>query len=149
VSRVVGFIRHEFVEFMPPSLDDGVLYVSIPYGTVAHRCCCGCGHKVITPLSPAQWCLTYDGETISLSPSVGNHNLACRSHYLIRENRVHWARKWTEDQITEGRARDRRELELQFADAAREPSYPSAQPSTSPLWLLRVKRLFRRLRPRH
>lgn len=142
MSRV-GSIRHEFVEFMPPALEDGVLYVSIEYGTMAHRCCCGCGNKVVTPLSPAQWRLTYDGESVSLSPSVGSHDLACRSHYWIRENRVHWARKWTEDQVTEGRAADRRALELQFADTAHEPSYPSA-PISSPLWLQRVRRLFRR-----
>ena len=30
----------------------------------------------------------YDGETVSLSPSIGNFQFPCKSHYWIRENRV-------------------------------------------------------------
>jgi hypothetical protein len=29
-------LAHEFVEYMPDQLKDGVLYVSIPFATVAH-----------------------------------------------------------------------------------------------------------------
>ena len=53
-------LRHEFVEFIPDKLVDGVIYVSIPYATVAHKCCCGCGMEVVTPLSPTDWELIFD-----------------------------------------------------------------------------------------
>ncbi len=59
---------------------------------------CGCGERVSTPLSPAQWKLTYDGETISLSPSVGNGALPCNSHYVIVRNEVRWAAPLTKQQ---------------------------------------------------
>jgi len=65
-------LTHEFVEFVPRELRQGVLYVSIPYATVIHMCCCGCGQQVVTPLAPSQWTLSFDGKSISLHPSVGN-----------------------------------------------------------------------------
>ncbi|MFC8536700.1 DUF6527 family protein [Streptomyces sp. NPDC057249] len=58
--------------------------MSISYRTCGHLCCCGCGNEVITPLSPTQWSLTYDGESASLAPSVGNWALRCQSLYWIR-----------------------------------------------------------------
>jgi hypothetical protein len=42
---------------------------------------CGCGKKVVLPLHPTHGKLTYDGETVSLSPSVGNWSFPCESHY--------------------------------------------------------------------
>ena len=78
-------LRHEFVEFIPDKLADGVVYVSIPYATVAHKCCCGCGMEVVTPLSPTDWELIFDGESISLDPSIGNWSFDCKSHYWIRQ----------------------------------------------------------------
>ena len=48
-------LRHKFVDYIPQQLDDGVLYVSIGFGTVVHRCACGCGEEVVTPLGPAEW----------------------------------------------------------------------------------------------
>ena len=47
-------LRHEFVDFVPKRLDDGVLYVSIRFGTAVHRCACGCGEEVVTPLGPGR-----------------------------------------------------------------------------------------------
>jgi hypothetical protein len=82
---------HEFVEFIPDDLKEGTIYVSMTYATVAHKCCCGCGNLVITPLSPTDWKLIFDGKSISLDPSIGNWNFACQSHYWIRRNRVIWA----------------------------------------------------------
>lgn len=83
-----------FVEFVPSDLDDGRLYVSMEYATASHRCACGCGSRVVTPLGPADWVLTFDGR-VSLSPSVGNGQFECGSHYLIRKNRVVWCRSMT------------------------------------------------------
>lgn len=84
-------IRPEFVTCVPAELDDGVLYVSIPFRTSMHLCACGCRNKVVMPIRPGAWHLTYDGETVSMSPSVGNHRFPCRSHYWIRNNVVRWA----------------------------------------------------------
>jgi hypothetical protein len=103
-------LRPVFTETFPSSMDAGVLYVSIPYRTCGHLCCCGCGHEVITPLSPAQWSMSYDGENVSLAPSIGSWALPCRSHYWIHGGRVRWSRRYTAAEITQNRDRDRRLL---------------------------------------
>jgi hypothetical protein len=59
---------HRFVEYIPERPEPGMLYVSVPYATVVHRCGCGCGNKVVTPLSPFDWKLAFDGKSISLYP---------------------------------------------------------------------------------
>jgi hypothetical protein len=100
-------IRHEFVEFIPKDLEGGVLYISIPYNTAVHRCACGCGSKITTPLGPARWRFTYDGETVSLAPSVGNWSYPCQSHYWLKHGRIKWSAKWSPEKIEAGRARDR------------------------------------------
>ena len=86
----VTTIRHEFTDHLPDELDDGVAYVSMRYTVVVHMCCCGCRNKVVTPVNPEAWELTFDGKSISLYPSIGNRSLPCRSHYWIRRNRIDW-----------------------------------------------------------
>jgi hypothetical protein len=100
-------LKHEFVEFIPDKLEDGIVYVSIPYATVAHKCCCGCGMEVVTPLSPTDWKLIFDGETISLDPSIGNWSFDCKSHYWIRRDRVRWAERWSREKIEAARTYER------------------------------------------
>ena len=73
----------------------GELYVSMKYGVVVHFCPCGCGQLSEITLSPERWHLTYDGEFLSLNPSIGNSRLRCRSHYWIRYNKVVWCRPMT------------------------------------------------------
>jgi hypothetical protein len=90
-------LEHRFVKHVPELLEPGILYISMEYGTVTHSC--GCGEEVVTPLSPTDWKLTFDGETISLWPSVGNWSLECRSHYIIDHGRVLKAEPWTDRQI--------------------------------------------------
>lgn len=104
-------LEPEFVETFPTPLSSGVLYVSIEFTTCAHLCACGCGEEVITPLSPAQWSLTYDGRDVSLHPSVGNWALPCQSHYIVDRGRIRWSFQFTKAQIAENRARDRRALD--------------------------------------
>jgi hypothetical protein len=99
----------EFVETFPTNLRDGVLYVSTTYSTAAHLCCCGCGIEVITPLSRAQWVLTFDGQ-VSLRPSIGNWALPCRSHYVIDGGRVRWAHRFSDSEIRSNREDDRQLL---------------------------------------
>jgi hypothetical protein len=112
-------LRPAFVETFPASMEPGVLYVSLPYRTCGHLCCCGCGNEVITPLSPAQWSLTYDGESVSLAPSVGNWALRCQSHYWIRRGKIHWSRRYSAEEIDENRYRDR--LRLGIAEKQTRP----------------------------
>src|SRR4051812_849924 len=96
-------LRHEFVEYIPEKLEEGVLYVSMEYMTVAHLCCCGCGAEVSLPLSPVGWRLIYDGRSISLEPSIGSWSLPCSSHYWIRGNQVRWAEQWTPERVQAAR----------------------------------------------
>jgi hypothetical protein len=96
-------LQHEFVDTIPDALEDGRIYVSIRYRTVMHRCCCGCGFEAVTPLAPTEWSVTFDGDSISLSPSVGNWSFPCQSHYWIRRGHVQWARRWSPAEIAAGR----------------------------------------------
>ncbi|WP_394708476.1 DUF6527 family protein [Desulfuromonas acetoxidans] len=89
-------------------MEQGVLYISLEYKTAAHKCCCGCGNKVVTPLLPTDWTLHNHGATVSLHPSIGNWSFDCKSHYLIKRNRVVWCGQWSEKRIEAGRARDLR-----------------------------------------
>ena len=97
-----------FVQDVPDELQEGVLYVSMEYATVVHKCLCGCGKEVAMPLSPTDWCLTFDGDSVSLDPSVGNWGFPCRSHYWIGNNRVLWCGDMPQSLIDAGRARDKR-----------------------------------------
>jgi hypothetical protein len=107
-------ISHEFVDVIPDHLDEGILYICIPYTTAVHKCFCGCGHEVVTPLAPRQWSLICDGETISLTPSIGNWSFPCRSHYWIRAGEVHKARAFTATEIAALRADDRELLQHHY-----------------------------------
>jgi len=100
-------MAHQLVETVPDELAEGVLYVSMPYGSVLHKCACGCGRQVVTPLGRTDWKLIYDGESISLYPSIGNWQFPCRSHYWIKRNVVVWAGDMSDAQVKGGRARDR------------------------------------------
>lgn len=99
-------VTHEFVDYVPENLAEGTVYVCVQFATVVHTCCCGCGNEVVTPLSPADWTLSFDGESISLNPSIGNWSYPCQSHYWIRNNKVIWTRRWSRGEIEAGRARD-------------------------------------------
>ena len=99
-------LEHRFVSSIPRKLEPEVLYISIEYATAAHSCCCGCGEEVVTPLTPTDWQLIYDGDTVSLWPSIGNWSCACRSHYVVERNEVIQALPWSDKQVAQGRFRD-------------------------------------------
>ncbi len=125
-------ITTEFVQAVPDKLQEGVLYVSMEYATVVHKCLCGCGKEVATPLSPTDWCLTFDGDSVSLDPSVGNWSFPCRSHYWIRNNQVLWCGDMPQSLIDAGRERDRREKAVYYSDrAAPSQVAPNALPAES------------------
>ena len=81
----------QVVHRVPEHLCPGILYVCFECNVVAHLCACGCGEKVILPIDPNFWSVKYDGETVSLAPSIGNFQFPCKSHYWIKENKVIWA----------------------------------------------------------
>lgn len=92
-------MKHKFVEFIPSDIEEGTLYISIEYDVAKHKCPCGCGSDIVTSLSPAQWRLIYDGETVSLQPSIGNWNHECRSHYFITNSKIRWSTAMSEHEI--------------------------------------------------
>ncbi|MGN1158331.1 MAG: DUF6527 family protein [Agathobacter sp.] len=85
----------QVVHRVPEKLKSGLLYICFDCNVVAHLCACGCGEKVILPIDPNFWSVKYDGETVSLAPSIGNFQFPCKSHYWIKENRVIWADTFT------------------------------------------------------
>lgn len=90
-------ILPEFVEEIPEELSEGYLYLCLPYNAVIHKCACGCGEIISTPLDRKYgWTMQYDGESVTLSPSIGNGSYECHSHYFIRENNIVWLEKMGE-----------------------------------------------------
>lgn len=118
-------LGHRFVRNVPRELEAGVLYISMDYATAVHSCCCGCGERVVTPFTPTDWRMTFDGESISLHPSVGNWNQKCRSHYVIQRNRVLEADTWSNTQIEAERRRDKRAKAMQYSQAEPHPNIDS------------------------
>ena len=108
-----------FVDNIPDNLEEGIVYISIKYATAVHKCCCGCGQEAVTPLSPIDWQLIFDGRTVSLTPSIGNWNFPCRSHYWITKNRVKWSRALSNAEITALRERARRLRDSYYGEATR------------------------------
>ncbi|ULJ82671.1 hypothetical protein MF410_34065 (plasmid) [Rhizobium sp. C104] len=123
-------LEHRFVEHIPERLQAGVLYVSMDYATSAHSCCCGCGEEVIVPFTPTDWKMTFDGETISLRPSIGNWTLKCRSHYVIERSKVIEAGPWSEEQVEAERRRDRAAKERFYGQPAKVEPPAHTAPAT-------------------
>jgi len=137
-------VQHEFVELIPDDLADTTLFISIPYATAVHLCLCGCGHRVVTPLSPTDWRLIFDGETVSLEPSIGNWSFDCQSHYWIENGRVHWAGRWSQARIDIGRDCDRQAKRQYLGELAASPG-AQRRPATAPVSTGAVRRWLARL----
>jgi len=127
MSRVHAIVP-EFVTSIPEQLEDGVLYISMPFATDAHNCCCGCGVQVFTPFTPTDWQLRFDG-TVSIKPSIGNSEFACQSHYWILGNKVQWAPKMSREAIIRGRELDRLAKERQFGSLRPTAAPVEAEPA--------------------
>jgi hypothetical protein len=125
-------LEHHFVRHLPEVLEPGSLYVSMEYATASHLCCCGCGEEVVTPFTPAQWKISFDGETVSLNPSVGNWLQRCRSHYVIRNGKVIEAGPWSDEQIAAGLAHDKAARVAMF-DKIGSPLAKAAAPHPMPV----------------
>lgn len=135
-------IRPEFVTFAPDVMEPGVVYISMEYATVLHKCCCGCGNKVVTPLAPGRWHLYFDGETISLSHSIGNWSFPCQSHYWIDRNEIIWDRPFNKTEIAQVRAADWRAMQSRLSREQNKEKQDSALRQES--WWRRVLQLFQK-----
>ena len=88
-------VKVEFVDKIPSKLAFGILYVCINCNVIVHKCACGCGEKTVTPIDKKYgWIMKYDGQTITLRPSIGNFNMRCKSHYYITDNRIEWLEEY-------------------------------------------------------
>ena len=124
-KRKLDEVTPDFVDEIPNVPEHGKLYLSCRYRAAVHLCACGCGAKISTPLHPTGWRLSYDGETVSLSPSVGNWSEKCKSHYVIRDSRIIWADRLPRDKILRIREQRQRELE-DYYGVERKPTAPPA-----------------------
>ena len=79
------------VEYIPDNIPDGVIYVSERFGTAIHKCPCGCGNQVVTPIGNDGWTFSVADGAVTLSPSIGNYQLPCESHYWITDGMVRGA----------------------------------------------------------
>lgn len=105
---------------IPAELSNGKIYVNSNGNRAHHLCACGCGSRVLTPLNRHEWRLTGSDMNPSLTPSVGNWNLECQSHYWVRKGMIVWAPRWSAAEIAAGRAREQRPyLENTWLDKAK------------------------------
>lgn len=132
---------HKFVKAFPEQLDEGVLYVSVEFATAAHRCFCGCGSEVYTRFSPTDWSMKFDGQTVTINPSIGNWSFACQSHYILANGRIRWADKWSRERIDLGRFLDRERKGRHYKGKSLAPlPTPQSEPASRPGILARLAR---------
>jgi hypothetical protein len=136
-------LHHKFVEFIPEKVEEGILYVSIEYSTAIHKCVCGCGNEVVTPFSPTDWSLTFNGKSVTLHPSIGNWNFECKSHYWIRNNKIELAGSWTDRKINLGREKDLQRKKEYFEVTNIQKKEPVIQESQKFTFWQKISRLFR------
>jgi len=93
-------IEPVYVDWMPDVLEQGKLYISKKGCLAIHLCLCGCGEQTVTPLDEivtetdktvtempkGGWILTEKRNKISMTPSIGNYSVPCKSHYIITNN---------------------------------------------------------------
>lgn len=144
----VAQLEHRFVTNVPRSLESGILYVSLEYTTMIHLCACGCEREVVTPLSPKDWKMSFDGETVSVTPSVGSWSLPCRSHYIIDHGNIRWAEQWNDEQIRRGRELDRVRKRGQPATKSTSSLTSDSAPAQKPIKIGPLTRFWRWLRGR-
>lgn len=117
MKKLSEFSKVELVDWfnkeatIPKKLEHGVLYYSQKYNTAIHLCACGCGNQTVTPISKHQWGETENKKgwamstkkiegttekdrpydfTVTLTPSIGNSNFPCKSHYYITDSKIIW-----------------------------------------------------------
>ena len=135
-------MQRRFVEIIPDAVEDGVLYISLKYCTAIHKCVCGCGNEVVTPISPTDWKLIFDGKTVSLSPSIGNWSFNCQSHYWIKRNEIVYAREWDKEEIQFGRTNDEKRKAKYYNKENESVSSITKKPKKKKRWKKFLKSIF-------
>ena len=69
------------VEFIPETLESGVLYYSEKHKTASHLCACGCGQNIAIPIKKGEWSII-SKEPLTIAPSL-HHRIQCKAHYTI------------------------------------------------------------------
>lgn len=130
LTTVTNLAHREFlyrpVERIPEDLEPGVLYHVPQYSIASHLCACGCGFEVVTALQARRWRLSVSQGKPTLTPSIGNGSLPCKSHYFIINGRVRWAGVYTTQMIERARRRDnprRYRSRPQVPDLRERPDY--------------------------
>ncbi len=117
-------IEFKFMNDLPQNedMEENIIYVSLEDDTSKHLCMCGCQSVIVTPISPVEWQIIYNGK-YSLQPSIGNWQLHCKSHYWIRHEKVIWARKLSDDRIDKVKERDLADLNEHIKNLNQKSSF--------------------------
>ena len=88
IVTIVDIIKLELVKHIPEysELEENILYVSKEFHVAIHLCRCGCKTEICTPIDDNGWVFHENNGLFSLTPSIGNYQLPCRSHYYITNN---------------------------------------------------------------
>ena len=64
------------------------VYISHRFRVAIHLCLCGCKIQTVMPFDKKErgWNLIEKNGKISFTPSVGNQQFPCGSHYIITNN---------------------------------------------------------------
>lgn len=87
-----------YVTLAPNDMEQGKVYISEEFNTAIHKCLCGCGEKVVMPLAHGDgffrnkgWNIIKEANgTVSFSPSVGNFQSKCNTHYIMTKNKANF-----------------------------------------------------------
>jgi hypothetical protein len=140
-------LKHRFVEAIPDNIEPGIIYISGSRRTPCHLCVCGCGHEMTTPISPTDWQVKFDGESVSLSPSIVLWEFKCKSHYWIIKSRIRHSGQWNERQVQQGREREKqRKSDFYKKPAGLVPEVPDqpqrVQPAMRKEWIKALLKFF-------
>lgn len=84
----------------PEEMEPGKIYIGLQWGWSGHLCPCGCGKPVNISHQREGRTLLVEANRVTLWPSIGLPNHACRSHYFIVNNKVVWAEPLEEQHTT-------------------------------------------------
>ena len=90
-------LKPVYLQFLPPqnAMQEGILYISKRFQVAKHLCACGCMSDTVTPfehqgetMTLPGWKFTDNDGLVTLSPSIGNAQFPCKSHYWIQNNKI-------------------------------------------------------------